>query len=247
MKKRIFKYFKDEKPISLSDEPGLSWEEALNRCPRLTKPWYELSRLEPMVRFEFVRDYWINALPYHPQTLEALDRFFAGVDEIAMIGVKSGVYTTYSMKGEAPFFMGGPPLKDDEIEGLKEAIDFPLPEDFLKFYRIHNGFLKAGDTGVFSSGVLIEEAGRFQTLGVELKSGNKKARADSFLPFYRSFGLDVYQCFYEEWATDAGVGNVLCSLSEKAFSESPITRDGERSLAFPTFTEWLSFYLEDIE
>lgn len=247
MQEHIAQYFEKEKMIPLSESPKLKWEAAKKDAPRLTKGWFELSKLEPSIRLEFIRDYWFNALPYVPSFRAFIDRFFAKVDEIGMVSVTSGVYLTYSMKGRAEFFLGGPPLVDDEIEALKELIDFPLPEDFLKFFRIHNGFFKGGDTGISSSGVLVEEAQRFKELEITLKLGNETVSPDLLLPFYRSFGLDVYQCFYKEWYPDISVGNVLCSLSERTISDYRTREKGRDYLAFPSFLDWLTFYMEEVK
>ncbi|MCB1106920.1 MAG: SMI1/KNR4 family protein [Chlamydiia bacterium] len=245
MQDRIVEYFENEEIVSLSDSPGSSWEEAKKKAPRLTKSWYELSQLDGVVRLEFIRDYWINALPYSPQTYAFVDRFFAGVAEVGMVGAPRGLFLTYSMKKGKTFYLGGPPLVDQEILSLQEEMDISLPDDFLQFYRIHNGFFKGGDTGIFSSGVLVEEGKRFKELRQTLKMGNQVISTESLLPFYRSFDLDVYQCFYSDWYPDGGVGNVLCSLSEGVVSDYRSKERGREYLAFPSFVEWLMFYLEE--
>ena len=164
-----------------------------------------------------------------------------------MVAAKGGIFLTYSMKESKTFFLGGPPLLDQEIEGAIGRLDFSFPQDFRQFFRIHNGFFKGGDTGIFSIGVLLEEAERFISLEQPLKMGNQTISSASLLPFYRSFGLDVYQCFYQDWYPDGGVGNVLCSLGEGTISDY-CTKDKEReSLAFPSFIEWLMFYMEDVD
>ncbi len=213
MQHHIVQYFEKDEMISLSESPDLRW--AKKKAPRLTKGWFELSKLEPMIRLEFIRDYWFNPLPYVPIFRAFLDCFFTGVEEVGIVAVKNAIYLTYSLRGRREFFLGDPPLVDDEIAILKRQIDFPLPEDFLKFFRIHNGFLKGGDTGIYSSGVLAEEAERFKELESPLKLGSEVVSPDLSLPFYRSFGLDVYQCFYKDWYPDGEVGNVLCSLKRK--------------------------------
>ncbi len=247
MQEQIVQYFEKEKMIPLSESPDLKWDEAQKEVPRLTKGWFELSRLEPSIRLEFIRDYWFNALPYIPTFRAFIDRFFAKVEEVGMVAATSGIFLTYSLIGRSEFFLGGPPLIDDEIDTLRGQIDFPLPEDFLKFFRIHNGFFKGGDTGIFSSGVLVEEAQRFKELEVPLKLGTEKIASDLLLPFYRSFGLDVYQCFYSDWYPDGGVGNVLCSLGEGTISDYRTREKGRDYLAFSSFLDWLTFYMEEVK
>lgn len=247
MEEQIIQYFEKEKMILLSESPNLKWKEAQKEVPQLTKGWFELSRLEPSIRLEFIRDYWFNALPYTPSFCTFIDRFFAKVKDVGMVAATSGIFLTYSLIGRSDFFLGGPPLIDDEIDALKGQIDFPIPEDFLKFFRIHNGFFKGGDTGIFSSGVFVKEAQRFKELKVPLRLGNKKVAPDLLLPFYRSFGLDVYQCFYSDWYPDRGIGNVLCSLSEGTISDYRIREKGRDYLAFSSFLDWLIFYMEEVK
>lgn len=244
MQEKIIKYFEKDSVTFLTEEKGLTWQEAERTCPRLPKGWFELSRLDPMVRQEFLRDYWINALTYSPQVFAFVDRFFSRVEETAIVALKGGVFLVYSLK--EGLFLGGPPLIDAKMESVVQQLDFPLPRDFSTFFRIHDGFFKGGDTGVFSSGVLVEEGQRFRDLNQSLKMGNQTLTTAGLLPFYRSFGLDVYQCFYQDWYPDGGVGNVLCSLSEGTVSDYRTKEAGQSSLAFPSFMEWLMFYMEEI-
>ncbi|MCB1109902.1 MAG: hypothetical protein KDK64_02890 [Chlamydiia bacterium] len=245
MQEEIVKYFEKEEATFLSKVPKLSWEKAQKTFPRLPKGWFELSRLDSGVRQEFLRDYWINALTYSPQLYAFVDRFFATVEETEIVVSKGGVFLVYGLKKGRTFFLGGPPLTDQEVGAMVNQVDFPVPQDFKQFFRIHNGFFKKGDTGIFSSGVLVEEGQRFRDLNQGLKMGNQTLTTGSLLPFYRSFGLDVYQCFYQDWYPDGGVGNVLCSLSEGRISDYRIKDRGRDDLAFPTFIEWLMFYMED--
>lgn len=245
MQNKIAKYFENDEGVILSIEDGLDWPQARQSYPCLPKGWFELSRLEGQVRQEFLRDYWINALPYSPQLYAFIDRFFSRVLETAVVSSKRGVFMVYALKGN--LMMGGPPLKDEEIKGIVSQIDFSLSEHFLQFFRIHDGFFRAGDTGIFSSSVLVEEGERFRNLNQTLKMGNHTLTTASLLPFYRSFGLDVYQCFYQDWYPDREVGNILCSLTERTVSDYRSKDERERGLAFPGFLEWLMFYMEDIE
>lgn len=221
MQDQIAKYFKNKKLIFLSERPELSWKEAQKVVPSLTKSWFELSKLGAAIRLEFIHDYWIKTFPYSPQLYGFIDRFFAGVKEVGMIAVNEAVYLTYCVGKD--FFFGRAPLVDREIAKLTEEIDFPFPEDFLKFYLIHNGFFRGGDRGVFSSTVLKTEAQRLKSFDEHL------------LPFYHSLRLDAYQCFCRDWRPDVGIGNVFYSLSDSR---------KEAKRGFPSFTEWLIDYLD---
>jgi len=240
-------YFKEgnfHDVISLHDQKGLTWEKAKEKAPTLPKGWWELSHLDEGVKLEFIRDFWFNALPYLPHIYRFLDTFFAGVKELGTYLVQRcekgpfEVFLAYSLKDR--FFLGRPPLLEKEIEAFKRTVDFPLPEDFLNFFRIHNGFSKGADTGIISSYALNEELEHFIRGQEGLHLGDKVVDPGLLLPFYRSFGLDIYQCFYKDWYPDGEVGNVLCSLSDKTIS----SWKKEETLAFPTFLDWLVFYLE---
>lgn len=241
MQEKIVEYFEEGGVEFLSKQIDLTWEEGEKKYPRLPKGWFELSRLEQNVRQEFLRDYWVNALIYSPQLYAFVDRFFARVEGTEIVAAKGGIFLVYGLK--EGLFMGGPPLMDQEIEAFASQVETPLPQDFRQFYRIHDGFFKGGDTGIFSSGVLVEEFKRFTSMNESLKLGNQTITTASLLPFYRSFGLDVYQCFYEDWYPDGGMGNVHCRLAEGEVFDYR----GEGSLAFPSFTEWLMFYMEEVE
>src|SRR5690606_20221266 len=122
----------------------LTWEEARKKIPKLTKGWYELSQLDASIRFDFFRDYWFNSLPYHPNTFAFIDRFFKRVKEVPILAINQEIFLVYFLKDSSDLFLGRPPLIDQQIENLQETIDFPLPKTFLKFYRIHNGFMRVG-------------------------------------------------------------------------------------------------------
>lgn len=246
MQNKIIEHFENDDVMLLTQEKFSTLEKAHEKIPRLTKGWYELSKLEPVIRFEFLRDYWINALnPIPPTFLPQIDRFFARVKDTEILAVKGAVYIAYIE--EKTVFLGGAPLTHEETEEMKRQLDFPIPWFFQKFYRIHNGFFKLGDTGIFSAGVLVEEAKRFKTIESPLMMGNLEIYPEALLPFYRSFGLDVFQCFYKDWYPDEEVGNVLVSLREQTVSDYRSREKGRDALAFPAFLEWLNFYLEDID
>ncbi|MCB1115248.1 MAG: SMI1/KNR4 family protein [Chlamydiia bacterium] len=241
MEKSVAQYFKSDEIIFLSEMPELSFEERKAKVPRVTKGWHELCQIPHNVRFELIRDYWFNSLPNVLTFRAFIDRFFSQVDHVGVIASTSGLFMTYTLKDKPECFFGCPPLVDDEIAALKKEIDFPLPEDYALFFRVHNGFFKGGDTGLHSADRLLKERERFKTLGKHLTLGKETASTELLLPFYRSFDLDVYQCFYKEWHPDQGMGNVLCNLKEGALSD-PNTDPR----AFPTFLEWLTFYMEKV-
>jgi len=244
MKDSIVKHFGEDEVVFYHEKPELKWEEATKACSQLSRGWFELSKLESSVRLEFIRDYWINSLPYLPHVYAFLDRFFSQVEEVGVVGAKGNVYMTYALK--TAFFMGGPPLVDAEIDTFKGEFDFPFPLDYLQFFRVHNGFSKGGDTGIFPSTGLFNEAEKVQSREQTLMCGSEVVDPQELFPFYRSFGLDRYQCFYKGWYVDGEVGNVLCVLSEGSISDFRMRNKGQETLAFSTFLDWLIFYLEDV-
>jgi hypothetical protein len=244
MKDSIAKHFGGNEVIFCHEKPELKWEEAIEMCPQLSKGWFELSKLNSNVRLEFIRDYWINSLPYLPHVYAFLDRFFSQVKEVGIVSAKGHVYMTYAK--ETAFFIGGPPLVDAEIDNFKGNFNFPFPVDYLQFFRVHNGFSKGGDTGIFPLKDLFDEAKKVQSRKLTLMCGSEMVDPQELFPFYRSFGLDKYQCFYKGWYVDGEVGNVLCALSEGTISDFRMRNKGEETLAFSTFLDWLIFYLEDV-
>ena len=65
------------------------------------------------------------------------------------------------------------------------------------------------------------------------------------IPFYESFGMPVFQCFYSDWYPEQEMGNVYYSGLTQTISDLKLPLS--ESLAFPTFLDWLLFYLEKVE
>jgi len=236
MRDLVLKYFGESEVIPYHEKPELKWEEAKEGCPQLSKGWFELSKLDSSIRLEFIRDYWINSLPYFPHLYAFLDRFFSQVEEVGIIGIKGNVYMTYVLK--SAFFIGGLPLVDQEIEAVEGKFDFHLPPDYLQFFRVHNGFAKGGDTGLFPLDVLIDEAEKVQSSSI--KCGTQQIDPRELFPFYYSLSLDTYQCFYEGFVVDGEMGNVLCSLAKGTISDFQTPNKGE---TFSNFLDWLISYM----
>ena len=244
--------------IALHDSPLIDWKEAFELAPRLCRGWYELAQLATPDRIELMRDFWLAKLPYHPSLSDFLITFFASLDDI-------GVFMTqrtydepfeadlvYSLSDNSGFFHGHPPAKEAEIISLqKDFPDYMLPIDYLAFLQIHNGFAKLTDTGIMPSGVLRETYDHFQSSlekreplvtnqGVEINPA-------SLIPFYKSFGLPFYQCFWGEWYPEQEMGNIYYSDAIKIISPCLQKSDCIETMAFETFTDWLMFYLEKVD
>src|SRR5262249_49784469 len=55
----------------LQEKLDWDWESVCSRAPHIPRPWFELSRLSPAERIEFVSALWLDRLPYHPNSYPA--------------------------------------------------------------------------------------------------------------------------------------------------------------------------------
>lgn len=245
--------------IALHEEPIIDWDEASELSPCLCRGWYELSRLSTEDRIEFTRDFWMTKIPYHPHLQEFLFKFFSTLDDI-------GVYLTqqkfddpfeahlvYSLAENSGFYHGEAPADEREIIDLqKDFTGYILPVDYLAFLQIHNGFAKLTDTGLTRSTAMKDSYDAFQSMLTEDQvpvTTLKGAQVDpkALIPFYESFGLPFFQCFWGEWYPDQEMGNVYYSGLSKTISACVQADDCLETMAFETFTDWLMFYLEKID
>lgn len=244
--------------IPLQDEPVLEWKEASELAPCLPRGWYELSRLDKKDRIDFIRDFWSLKLPYHPKIDLFLTNFFSSVDDIGIVLIQKKYedpfqsQLVYSLSGNNGFFHGNPPINKEERSFLeKDFSQMTLPPDYLAFLEIHNGFAKLMDTGICSSNVMKENYTQFQDLmmGIdELKTTDgTQVNPSSLIPFYQSFDLPFFQCFWKDWYPDQEMGNVYYSGLTHTISICKEGSEGCETMAFETFIDWLMFYLEKIE
>ncbi len=259
---RFYRKFADEQApvrlyhevIALHESHQLTWEDLSKKTPSLPKGWYELSRLNAGDRIEFVRGFWLSTLPYFPHAHPSLQKFFSRLDDI-------GVYLTqlsfdspfeceivYSLKDDSCFYRGPPPCSEEEIERLRMEFEEVLPEDFLAFLKIHDGFSKHIDTGIIKSKHLgtIHAQFRHEFKGGRITMDGKVVDPSDLIPFYESFGQPNYQCFFTLWTPSQQAGNVYYSSVEKTLSNIEDRSSWQENLAFPTFLDWLIFYLESI-
>lgn len=235
-------------------ESSLEWDDAHKISANLPRGWFELCRLPTQDRIEFVRDFWLNLLPYHPSFHLFLWDFFQKLDDVAVVLVRmapSGswaVEMVYSLMDNRSFFRGLVPASESEIDDLKNQITIPLPRDYLSFLRIHNGFGKLSELGLLRSDQVVDARERLteQFLWTErqLKVGSQIVDPGALIPFYESFGLGSYQCFFNEWFPGNAMGNVYLSGIEYTISDYKDRKGWADQLAFPTFLDWLAFFLE---
>jgi hypothetical protein len=244
--------------IALHQCPDTDWETIHAHAPALPRGWFELSRLDREDRVEFVRGYWLSNLPFQPQTHEAFADFFSRVDDIGVFVTQDlyesppEVQMVYSLRGDRGFFRGGPGASEEEVAGLNEAFKGNIPpSDYTSFLQIHNGFGKYTDTGLSRLADLPRLYASFQEHLEErdplIHSGREPVDTRGLFPFYESFGLHCYQCFWSEWYPEQEMGNVYYSGIDHWLADHRAKGAWSEKLAFPTFLDWLMFYLESVE
>lgn len=238
----------------------MTWEEIQQLVPTLPRGWYELSQFPQEDRIEFTRGFWLSKLPISGSRLEIeeqkIEEFFDSLESIEVFATQVKApfpYEThmlYTLKNGLGYFQGGPPVPPHQFEAVKKQFaQFPLPNDYLAFLEIHDGFSKYTDTGMIRAQELARTYRKLQ----EILDGEDLIRPDGevidsmkLIPFYESYGLHSYQCFYAEWFPENEMGNVFFSTFDYSVSNF---LDKERlyaNLAFPSFVSWLGFYLEDL-
>ena len=227
--------------------------------PYMPRGWYELSRLSTQDRIDFTRVYWLSKLPYHMITgrrEQRIETFFDELEDVEVYATQLSdgkpfeIHMVYTLKDALGFFQGGPPAPESQIETLKKQFShINLPADYLAFLQIHDGFSKYTDTGIIKARDMSRTYSKFaEILKNELliRPDSQVINPVSLIPFYESFGLHCYQCFYADWYIDSEMGNVYFSEHDRTISNFLDEAHLEENLAFANFVDWLVFYLEDI-
>ena len=246
------------KVIALHEKPDWAWETIKAEVPQLPRGWYELCRLPQQYRIEFTRDYWLGKLPYLPHFHDFLPLFFENLEDV-------GVYLTqqifdgpfvphmvYSLQDDAGFFAGLPPASEPELVGMmRDFEEYLFPTDYMAFLQIHDGFCKSTDTGMIKAVDMRRQFEEFQQFLNKqdplLTAQGLPVDPRMLLPFYESFGLHCYQCFFADWYPEQEMGNVYYSGIEHALSDFQNRGAWGENLAFPTFLDWLLFYLKGVD
>lgn len=252
------------KVLPLHESADVEWEDISRRVAVLPKGWYELSRLKSEDRIEFLREFWFSKLPFVPHAMETIANFFNELDNIGVYVTQKAyddpyeVQLVYSLKGNKGFYHGSPPQDEPGIVELEKEFlamvkpaNYLPPSDFMAFLAIHDGFSKYTDTGVIPSKQISAYYGQFQQFlsAQEPLSSVKGEEVNprSLIPFYESFGLHCYQCFWGDWYPEQEMGNVYYSGIDKCLSKVGSEDTWQDNMAFPNFLSWLAFYLESIE
>lgn len=251
---------KFHKVIALHEAPDFEWSVLHLQFPTLCKGWYELTLLTTSDRIEFTRDYWLSKLPYRAGLDEFIIHFFDSIDDIGIYIYQEKfddpfqVDIVYNLKNNNGFFRGGSPSSEFDIENLKAS--FPnciFPVDYLSFLQIHNGFCKTTDcTGLIKAEAVLQSYLKFQTFftgknDTLVTTKGTAVNPKKLIPFYESFGMPFYQCFWSEWYPEQEMGNVYFSGNASSISDVFTEEIGPDSMTFPTFLDWLMFYLERVE
>jgi hypothetical protein len=238
----------------LTDEPNTSWEEISRIAYDIPRGWFELSRISSEDRVEFTRDFWLDRLPYHPSAHPAFFEFFEKLDDVGVVltqrmeGEPMDAELVYSLADNSSFFRGRPPMNDFDCRELLAELNVNLPRDYVSFLKIHNGFGKLSEMGLLDFQEMGDAKRRLIDLFLKsdkrLKAGTKEVDPSGLFPFYEALGLSSFQCFYSDWYPGSEMGNVYFSGIDYTISDVSQKRAWVENLAFPTFSEWLSYYLQ---
>ena len=246
------------KVTQLQRASDISWEVIHEKFPVLPKGWFELAHLSSSDKIEFVREHWFAKLPHLPHGHDFLITFFAGLEDIGIFitqTIKDAPFQArlvYALKGGAGFYHGFPGASPERIVLLQEEFPkFSLPADYLAFLGIHNGFSKSTDTGVSPAEGLRAQYSNFQRFvsdkNLPLLGNGEPIDIRSLIPYYESFGLRCYHCFFADWYPEQEMGNIYYSGIEHTISDFKDPAMWVENLAFSTFLDWLAFYLEGMD
>lgn len=247
------------KVVALHHEGEMTWDEVVSLVPEFSRGWFELARLSQRDRIDFTRDFWLATLPYNTSFNPFLTEFFALLDDVGVFITQKKyddpfhAHIVYSLSERRGFFHGAPPISETHLAVLQDLFpDYILPEDYLAFLQIHDGFSKATDcTGIIRSSHMLDSYKSFQSL-LACKEPIPKGDSDgvvdpkTLIPFYESFGMPFYQCFLGGWYPEQEMGNVYYSAEANTISETRMGL-GSETMSFANFLEWLKFYLEQVE
>lgn len=245
--------------IALHEPARPTWREAKKLVEKLPKGWYELAKLSPADRVDFLGDFWLSKLPFQPGFDNFIIGFFNSLEDV-------GIYLTqrtfddpfeahmvYSLKADKGFFQGKPPATEADIVALRKQFpEMVLPEDYLAFLQIHDGFSKFTDTGIIPSHLMARAYQDFQEKLRQqpealLTANRETVDIPKLIPFYESFGFPCYQCFWGEWYPAQEMGNIYYSGLTHTITDHTSGVASPENQTFPTFLDWLMFYLEVIE
>jgi hypothetical protein len=264
--KDFFCQFSDETPhgtfhkvLALHDAPDGDFAKLATSLLPQVRGWLELAQLPLADRIELTREFWLCKMRAYPRLNQFLLNFFDTIEDIGIFVTQRRFdeelqcHMVYSLPDDGGYFRGLAPATEEQVLDIQNYFsDWVLPDDYLAFLQIHNGFAKTTDcTGLIPTTKLISNYEYFQQL---LEQHERSIIAKGvplnpklLLPFYESFGMPFYQCFWGEWHPEGEMGNVYYSGVTHSITE-PVGVSGEAdNMAFSTFADWLIFYLERID
>jgi hypothetical protein len=260
MNQSIFEYYKKNSDsnfidvIIVDEKISKTFEELKSLTFNFPKAWYELSKLSITDKIEFSRDFCLKTLPYSPEIYPLIYDFFVNLNDIFVIMTKKKeeqkylVELVYSIQNDSTFFRGRPPLDSEQIRYVNSQFNDILPSDFLSFLKIHSGFSKNADSGIIPAEDMFDVTTNMIELIESQKrvilSNQKVVDPNDLIFFYQSYQRVDFQCFYSRWFPYSDVGNVYYSYNEDSISNFNDKNTWSENLAFPTFLNWLIFYLE---
>ena len=238
--------------LILSEETTLNWNEISEKIPEIPRGWFELSRISPEERIEFVTDLWLDRLPYHPGGQSVISHFFSRLDDIAILVVRrEGEYSAemvYSFADNRSFFRGLPPATEEDVRVFKRELGIQVPYDYLSFLRLHNGFGKLSEIEIIRMEDIAtaREAVREIVTNTDhvIEWKNHIIDPEALIPFYEDYGLNSFQCFFTDWYPGSEMGNVYLSGISYTMSDTTERSHWIEQRAFTSFLEWLAIYLE---
>ncbi|MBN2479407.1 MAG: hypothetical protein JXA94_04190, partial [Parachlamydiales bacterium] len=208
-------------------------------------------------RIEFSRDFVLKTLPYVPMVYSFIYDFFHNLQDINVILTKKNkedkflATLVYSLNNNDTFFIGYPPANQDTIDQVNFEFNNLLPEDFLTFSKIHSGFKKNEDSGIFPLEMLKTAYDEFQIIAsskqASIRVANSFIDSKSLIPFYQSYSKDNFQCFFSQWFPKGNIGNVYYDGSDNTISDYQNFMLQHEDLAFESFLDWLIFYLDILD
>lgn len=252
--KEFYRTNQAKEVLALHENQDISFAQALEMAPLLPQGWFELIHLDVTDRIEFITAFWSSVFPYRPYVQDLIDQFFSEVEDIGVYLVKKDIdshffpHLVYSMEDEENFYRGFPSVNKEEMRGLKQALQQLLPEDYVCFMKIHNGFAKNGDYGLIPAQNIKQEMlslhNKIHNSGRKITFQGKPLDPECLIPFYKSIGDCVFQCFHRRWYPDVEMGNILFSLRDEGDFDYTSYINQENKGIFPSFLDWLMFYME---
>ncbi|MBI5272421.1 MAG: SMI1/KNR4 family protein [Chlamydiia bacterium] len=239
----------------LDETSEKEWKDVKRLIPHFPKGWFELSRVNAADRIDFTRDFWMGRLPFYPALHAAIEEFFDALDDVCVVAARDGdswlLQLIYSFRDNSCFFRGMMPASEEELSDLGLELNLTLPKDWVGFMKIHNGFGKLGDLALLPIDNIPDARQRVMQMvrraEEPLKSGAMFVDTGSLIPFYETFGLNSFQCFFADWYPGSEMGNVYFSGIDYTVSDTGHREEWEENGAFATFSEWLVSYLAGMD